>query len=243
LAIQQKLVDATPAVTEFQLPLAYSHYNIAVVLSRTGKAAEALKGFQKGLEIMQKLADANPAVPNFQNDLAFGHNQIGRLHAREKRLNEAFAALDRGLAMLQKLAGAHPTNPEQPSALIYGHAYRGWAHLHAGHPAQAAADLRRALALWEKQKAADSDTLFERSRALALLAGMGGDAKSGVTTAEAATFADQAVASVRDAIKAGWNSPNEFKEPDFDALRGREDFKKLAAELEAKVGPTAKPKV
>ena len=67
-----------------------------------------------------------------------------------------------------------------------------------------------------------------------MLAALGGDTKSGVTTAEAATFADQVVASLRDAIKAGWGSPDEFKEPDFDALRGRADFQKLLAELEAR---------
>ena len=50
----------------------------------------------------------------------------------------------------------------------------------------------------------------------------------------AAAFADQAVASLRDAINAGWNWPNDLKEPDFDAIRGRDDFKKLVAEVEAK---------
>jgi hypothetical protein len=35
---------------------------------------------------------------------------------------------------------------------------------------------------------------------------------------------------------------SELKEPDFDPLRGRDDFKKLLAELEAKSGPKAKPK-
>jgi hypothetical protein len=63
-----------------------------------------------------------------------------------------------------------------------------------------------------------------------------------VTKAEAAAFADQAVAALRDVIKAGWNEPNELKEPDFDALRGRDDFKKLLAELVAKAPPNAKPK-
>jgi len=54
-----------------------------------------------------------------------------------------------------------------------------------------------------------------------------------VTTAEAATFADQAVASLRDALSAGWGWPDELKEPDFNAIRGRDDFKKLVAEVEA----------
>ena len=84
------------------------------------------------------------------------------------------------------------------------------------------------------------DLQFERSRSLALLAGLGGESKSGVTKAEAAAFADQAVAALADAVKAGWALPGELKEPDFDPLRGRDDFKKLQAELEAKVGQKAK---
>ena len=75
-----------------------------------------------------------------------------------------------------------------------------------------------------------------------MLAGLAADAKSGVTAAEAAAFADQAVAAVRDTLEAGWGRYDELKEPDFDPLRGREDFKKLLAELEAKAGPKAKPK-
>ena len=55
-----------------------------------------------------------------------------------------------------------------------------------------------------------------------------------MTKDEAAAFADQAVAALRDAIQAGWNQHDELKEPDFDPLRKREDFQKLLAELEAK---------
>jgi hypothetical protein len=55
-----------------------------------------------------------------------------------------------------------------------------------------------------------------------------------VTAAEAAAFADQAAASLREAINAGWRGSEELKEPDFDALRGRPDFRKLVAEVEAR---------
>jgi hypothetical protein len=34
--------------------------------------------------------------------------------------------------------------------------------------------------------------------------------------------------------------PSELKEPDFDALRGREEFQKLVAELEPRRGPKGK---
>jgi hypothetical protein len=81
----------------------------------------------------------------------------------------------------------------------------------------------------------------QRARVLALLAGLGGEANSGVTKAEAAAFADQSVAALRDAFSAGWGWPDELKGPDFDALRGRADFQKLVAELEAEARPKAKP--
>lgn len=44
---------------------------------------------------------------------------------------------------------------------------------------------------------------------------------------------------LRDQIGAGWNWHNEPTEPDVDALRGRADFQKLFAEVEAKVEKSA----
>ncbi len=242
LAIQQRLADANPAVTDFQRRLASFHSNIGIVLRDTRKPAEALQEFQKALAITQKLADANPAVTDFQRRLAMFHSNIGVLLSSTGTAAEALKEEQKALGIFQKLADAHPANTRYTDDLGYSHAYRGRAHVRAGHPAEAAADLRRALALWEKGKAADSEALFERSRALALLAGLAADAKSGVTAAEGASFADQAVAALRDALSAGWNRPDELKEPDLDALRSRADFQKLLAEVEAKTGPTAKPK-
>jgi serine/threonine protein kinase len=242
LDIMQKLVDANPATTQFQQFLCYAHANIAIVLSKTERPAEALTEYEKALAIMQKLADANPAVPDFQRQLAKLHNYIGQLHAREKRFREALAALDRELAISQKLADAHPTITEYTSGLGYSHASRGKTNVRAGHAAEAAADLRRALALWDHDKGPSLETRLERARALALLARLGGEAKSGVTGTEAAVFADQAVAALRAALEAGWSEYDELKEPDFDPLRGRDDFKKLLTEVEAKSGSEARPK-
>jgi serine/threonine protein kinase/tetratricopeptide (TPR) repeat protein len=230
--IQEKLMVANPGVAEFQSQLAMSYNNIGFVLSDMGKRADALKEYQKARAIQQKLTDANPTVAEFQGELARSYNNIGWLHAREKRFAEAFADLDRGLVSRQKLADAHPTMTEYANDLGYSHAYRGWVHLRVGHAAEAVADLRRALEQWAKNKTPDAEDRFERARALALLVGLAADRKSGVTAAEAATFADQAVAALRDAFQAGWGKHDELKEPDFDAIRRLDDFKKLLAELE-----------
>jgi tetratricopeptide (TPR) repeat protein len=221
------------------MELAGSYGNIGNLLISTGRPAEALEVLRKLLAIRQRLVDANPIVAELQNDLAWAHNTLVRLLVRQKRFAEAFSHIDARLTTLQKLAKAHP---EYTSDLGYNHAYRGCALVRSGQPSRAAADLRRALELWAKDNAPASDDRFEQSRVLALLAGLGGEAKSGVTKDEAPALADQAVAALRDAINAGWNEPDELKEPDFDAIRGRDDFKKLVAELEAKAGPKARPK-
>jgi len=236
LAIRQKLADAHLAVADYQSDLAASHSSIGYLLSQAGERAGALRAHQKALSIRQKLADADPTVIKFQRTLSQSHNLIGRLLAGEQRFDEAFAALDAGLTIRQKLTKGDPKNMEYPIDLAYSYAYRGWALIRAGQPTKAATDLRQATDLWAKAKATNTETRFERSRALALLAGLGGEAKSGVTTAEAVAFADQSIAALRDAIKAGWNEPNELKQPDFDALRSRDDFKKLLAEVGTKTG-------
>ena len=82
----------------------------------------------------------------------------------------------------------------------------------------------------------DPGTRFQRAGS-ARLAKPGQEPKSGVTPAEATTFAAEAVAALRDAINAGWMHREELKDIEFDSLRGREDFKKLVAELEAKLKP------
>jgi hypothetical protein len=49
------------------------------------------------------------------------------------------------------------------------------------------------------------------------LAGLGGDAKSGMTKEEAKTFADQSVAALAAAVKRGEVVPSELREPDQGA--------------------------
>jgi tetratricopeptide (TPR) repeat protein len=232
--IHQRLSDASPTIPGHKKQLADSYHIIGNVLVDTGRPAEALPAWEKARDILQKLADASPTVASYQSNLAATQIDLGRLHARLKQFREALAALDAGVVLWQKLADTSPMTTRWTGYLSNSHASRGWAHVRAGHPAEAAADLRRALDLWARVKAPDLDTWFERSRALALLSGLGKEAKSGVTAAEAATFSDQAVAALRDAIKAGWASPDELKETDFDSLRQRDDFQKLVKELEAR---------
>jgi tetratricopeptide (TPR) repeat protein len=240
LAIMQKLVDGNLTNTDFQSQLISTYGTFGNVLSRMGNSEEAMVWYHKALPMMQKLIDANPANTGFQFDLANLQTGLGRELDRQKRLAEAFTTLEKALVVRQNLGKADPKNALYNTALGESHAYRGGARVRAGQPAKAAADLRQALEFWAKVPSLDIGMQVERSRALALLAGLGGDVKSGVTKDEARKFADQAVAGLVAVVKTGWAYPSELKEPDFNALRGRDDFKKLLAEVEAKSAPKAK---
>jgi tetratricopeptide (TPR) repeat protein len=240
LAVRQAVVRTYPAVGSFQLDLARSHRLLAGSLARAGQTSEALDHYTQARGLLKELAADNPAVPEYRFELAWVHNHLGRLYARQGRFAEAFAELDEGLAIRQELAAADPGKALYADHLGYSYAYRAAAHVRAGHPAEAAADLRQALGLWEKEKDANTETRFERARAL--LAGLGADAKSGVGSAEAAGLADQAVAALRDAVNGGWAESCELKEPEFDPLRRRDDFQQLVKELEAKAAAANRPK-
>jgi tetratricopeptide (TPR) repeat protein len=242
LPIFQKLVDNLPAVTNYRYNLAVNYGSIGWDLLKMGKPVDGVQASRKALEIMQKLLDDHPANTQFQFELANYHTNIGRGLARQGRLADAVTAIDAGLVIRQKLAKADPNNAFYSRHLIESHTVRRAARVRAGQPVEAAADLRRVLEVYAKLPHPDIEVQVERSRALALLAGLAADGKSGVTAAEAAAFSDQAVAALRDAISAGWGWPDELKEPDIDPLRGREDFKKVLAEAEAKVKAAAKDK-
>ena len=245
LEISQKLANGSDAVTDFQNLRAISYAGIGACLLKMGSLVEAAEATGMALGIMQKLVDENPDNTPFQLLLVIYQNCLGRVLDRQKRVTEAFTALDKGLLLGQNLVNSEPENPSYNDALGDSYAYRGGARVRAG-PAdggsKAAADLRRALELWAKLPHRNGDTQFKQSRALALLAGLGGDAKSGVTTEEAKGFAGRSVAALAAAVKTGRADPSELKEPDFDVLHGRDDFKTLLAELEAKSGPKPKPK-
>jgi tetratricopeptide (TPR) repeat protein len=201
----------------------------------TGKQQEALESFQKALLLQQKLVDANPTEVNFQLNLAGMYAYLGVTLDRQKRWTEALAALDTSVAMLQKLAKVDATNGDSSRELGVSYSGRGGALSRAGKPAEAAADLRRAVELLSAQHPSSmTDAQFALVRARALLAALGGDARSGVTKEEAKTFAEQSVSDLAALVKTGWAYPSELKEPDFDGLRGRADFQKLVAEVEAK---------
>ena len=182
--------------------------------------------------ISTKIWSATATIPEFQSDLANSHNEFGKLLGKLGRLDDAFTSLTRGQTLFEKLLKAKPTADLYLVGLGESHGFRGRILRKAGRFADAAAELRNALVYLDQIRAPDEEKLFDRAWVLALLAGLATDMKSNVTTAEASQFADKAVTALRAAVEAGWSRREELKESDFDALRQRDDFRKLVQQLE-----------
>ena len=89
----------------------------AILLSNTGKPAEAEAEYRKALALWQKLADDNPAVTEFRSSLAWSHHALGNLLSNTGKPAEAEAEYRKALAIRQKLADDNPAVtglPQQP---------------------------------------------------------------------------------------------------------------------------------
>jgi serine/threonine-protein kinase len=234
LDFRQKKAGAYPAVSDVQYQLATNQGNIGWCLVKMGKLVEGAEECRKASDIIQKLVDDNPTNTGYQLDLANLQTNIGWVLDRQKRWPDAFTALERALVIRLNVDRVAPNNAVNNRGLGEIHAVRGGARARAGRPAEAADDLRKALEMWAKEPHLPMGLQVYRPRALALLAGLGADAKSGVTKEEAKAFADQSVAALAAVVQTGWALPRELREPDFDALRGRADFQKLVAQVQAK---------
>jgi hypothetical protein len=97
------------------------------------------------------------------------------------------------------------------------------------------AGCRQTAAMWEKLNRADANSLYNAACMRAVTAAMLRAADpSPVGAKQADAEAEQAMAWLKQAVAAGFKDAAHMeKDKDLDALRGREDFKKLLAELAA----------
>jgi serine/threonine protein kinase/tetratricopeptide (TPR) repeat protein len=242
LVIRQAMADSNHEVTQFKIDLAWCHGKIGILLMRMQRPAEALTSFEAARSIQAKLMDADPsflAAPgDVQNDLAGDHARCADALYALRRLSEAHRAYQDALATREGLVQKYPATEayrRDLSATLRG---MGLTRAAEGDPSGAAANLRRALELLSALAKQDSETLFEAACCSAGLSALAGREGSGVPAAQGSVEADRAMAFLARALALGGDSLAACRtEAALDPLRGREDFKKLMADLEREPGP------
>jgi serine/threonine protein kinase/tetratricopeptide (TPR) repeat protein len=92
------------------LRLAESTERIGLLLSASGKTAEAQAACEEALGICQKLSDAQPSVPWLRWELANCHSALASVLRRAARPAEAAASIRRAIALVEKLPEITPRN-------------------------------------------------------------------------------------------------------------------------------------
>jgi hypothetical protein len=192
--------------------------NLAANYVRADRHADALKLYQERLALMKAKFDLDhPETLTSMYGVA--RSLIGL-----DRDAEALPIIDEAL----RRATGKSVAPDLIGALLY---------LRLKHFAKAgdAAGCRATAGTFEKLKSADVGSLYNGACVHAVTAAViRGSDKSATAARDAAAEADQAMAWLKQAVAAGYRDIEELKKDnELDALRDREDFKKLLAGLQA----------
>jgi serine/threonine protein kinase/tetratricopeptide (TPR) repeat protein len=255
LAVRQRLADADKTSAQAQRDLSISYGGLGDVYLRLGDSKTALDSYKKDLEISQRLADGDRTSAQAQRDLLVSYFKLGNVTQQTYDFKAAESWYVRALDIPQRFP--KPEVFKQQVTLLEGQVrFCRAAEQAVSDPSTAckqADDLRRpvlffamyALARKEKQpgkavaaaemlaaNAKEPDDLYNAACGYALCVPL-------ADTPEAKEkYAARAVALLRQAVAKGFKDATQMKkDADLGALRQRDDFKKLLAELEAATRP------
>ncbi len=232
LALRQKLADDHPAIPGFQREVADSLVSLGWQLAQAGKTGEAIGYYTREEAIRQKLAEASSATPADRDFLANCQTNTADVLRRLGRLDEAKAACERALAVREPLVEAHPEFPLFRAGLGETYLRLGQVRSAMNDPAGAAAAWKRACAHHGALKSLSGADRFLLACCHAGLAGLAGRNGSGVSVAEGAVEAAEAMAVLRQALTMGFRNPDAYRtESALDPLRNRPDFRELLMDL------------
>jgi serine/threonine protein kinase len=212
--------------------LARSQCVLGMVYCQKNQPANAEKEEKQALVIFEKLANEHPDVQEYVYGVGRCYSELARTAAQDNRPDAALARYDKSTEIMQ--SAVERGNLGARIILLANRVHRAGLlankgdHTRAAEEAQAVArqgnlgalhfyDIACAFSL--ASAAADHDAHLSPAERLRLKT----------------RYADQAMDFLRQAVDKGWRKPAAVKQDhDLDALRAREDFRKLGAQLEAK---------
>jgi eukaryotic-like serine/threonine-protein kinase len=234
LAIQKQLAADFPTRPDFRQELAASHNNFGVLLKSTGRLKEAETAYVDALAIQKQLAADFPNQPDLRNDVTGSLGNLARLCNQRRDFKTAKAYLEEAQPHHQAALKANPRSPDYRQFFQYD--LIAMVHANAGLQDQAAA-------VQAAQKLCDlpwdpPGNAYDAGCALALCIPVvqeGDQLDAAKRQAAVQFYGDQAMAMLRDAVAKGFKDAEHMKQDkDLDALRERDDFKKLLTELPGK---------
>jgi serine/threonine protein kinase/Flp pilus assembly protein TadD len=251
LDISRQLAKADPTNAQAQRDLAVALNKLGDVQLQQGAGAAALTSWKESREISRQLAKADPTNGQAQRDLLYSHFKVGNMAQVNGDFAQAIRSYEEGLAVGQRfhkpdffdqqVRGFNElirfcraaeqalddlnTLPKQPEALRRPLLVA----VHKAHVLRKEHDKAVAAADLLASQARDAEDLYGAACAFALC----------VPLAPADEIRDKhavrAVGLLQQALGKGFKEVNKLKtDADLNALRQRDDFRRLVRELEQK---------
>jgi serine/threonine protein kinase len=249
--ICRRLADADPASALAQRDLALSYSKLGEAYQQLGDGQATREAYEKGLAVRQRLADADPTSALAQRDLLVSYFKLGNIAQQAYDFKAATGPYEQALDVAKRFPKPDALAKEVAILQERLSVCRG-AEQAVADPALALKhpdNLRQlvltaamlALANKEKQPAravAAADLLVENAKAPRDLYNAACGYALCVPLADTPEakemYAARAVELLRQAVAKGYNDVAGMKtDTDLDALRQRDDFKKLFADPEA----------
>jgi serine/threonine protein kinase/tetratricopeptide (TPR) repeat protein len=258
LAIKERLADTFTSIPEYRQDLARAYNNRGILLADLGRRDEAQVAYEKAVQIYERLAANLPGTPSYAVELAGTYKNLGQLIGDGGHIEESLPWLTKAVDILERAYQQDGRLIKARESLCLAHWSRAMslAGLRRFQPAlrdwdraleldggryQNALRLRRAsnlLNLKDHKRAtaearavglspkATADELYDAARVCAVSARL-----AAPEAPVAASYASRAVALLRQALGRGYKDPTRLmQDADLDALRAREDFRKLLNE-------------
>jgi tetratricopeptide (TPR) repeat protein len=256
--LYQKLIAAFPGLTNDQRQLASTHNNLGNELRELGKLDAARGEYRVARKLNQALVASFPGVSLYRVDLGGNYCNLGRLARDEDKFADSLHWFDLAIRMLTPVYEQDRRDSKAREFLCKSHLGRALTHDELRKHTEAVKDWDRAVELCP----AAERIAYRGSRAISRIqAGQTAEAiieieeltRVGQWSArqwygfacayanasikiagKKQEYGDRAVEMLRQAVKDGYrNAAKMSKDHWLNPLRGREDFKKLLAELNA----------
>jgi tetratricopeptide (TPR) repeat protein len=186
---------------------------------------------QQAMDIFKKLAEEHPGVLEYAYDVGRCYTELGLTAKTAGRLDDAMVRYNEAVARLEVVLGAG-LGSARPS-LLAAKLLRSGARAALGDHAQGTAEAE----VLFRQNDLNPGNLYDLGCTFSLSSAAAEHDRKLSPADRArlqALYAVRAMDFLRQAIAAGWLTPEVLKtDPDMEPLKARDDFRKLLADLEA----------
>jgi serine/threonine protein kinase/tetratricopeptide (TPR) repeat protein len=234
LELRKKIVAQAGAAPRDRQELAESYHSQGYVLRVLHRPEEAEPAFRAAIDLWKKLIADFPLLPDFHGGLANTYGELAQLHNERGEFSAALAILEEARPHVQSALAARPKD------LGFREIYRD--HLEARAATRrglgdhaGVATTADELAGCGYQPARDTYNAACLLSACVTLAGKDDRLDAAKRVDLAGMYADRALAMLRQTLEYGFTDAARLSnDPDLELLRTRDEFRKLAADLEAK---------